>query len=101
MNYILDENGNPKLEPDVIKWSDWWKTADRIVKKTNMLDASVLVSTVFLAIDHDFGGISLSPVLWETMVFDGKLDGECERYRSLEDAKAGHDAMVARVRKES
>jgi len=31
------------------------------------------------------------------MVFGGELDGEMDRYASLADAKAGHEAMVARV----
>lgn len=38
------------------------------------------------------------PVLLETMVFGGPLDGELERYRSLDGARGGHDAMVRRVR---
>lgn len=54
------------------------------------------VSTVFLGLDHAHNGGP--PVLWETMVFGGDLDGEQERYTSRADAVAGHAAMVARVK---
>lgn len=54
------------------------------------------MSTVFLGIDHAFsGGL---PVLWETIVFGGPLDGEMDRYTSRADALAGHQVMCARVR---
>ena len=55
----------------------------------------VRVSTVFLAIDHNFDNMDkpmavAPPVMWETMVFGGKYDGECERYNSLHGAVIGH-----------
>ena len=57
----------------------------------------VKVSTVFT-----FRNFAMSPnekpVLWSTIVFGGNLDGEEDRYPSLEEAKEGHEAMVARVR---
>lgn len=53
------------------------------------------VSTVFLGLDHGWG--EGPPVLYETMVFGGPLDGECERYCTRAEAVAGHALMVARV----
>ncbi len=57
------------------------------------------VSTVFLGIDHRFnfedGG---APVVFETMVFGGTLDGEMERYCTKTEALEGHTRMVARVK---
>lgn len=94
MNYIL-KNGVPVSEPNIIVYADWWETADRNVKKTTCGEG-IEVSTVFLGTDLSFGDSKL-PVLWETMVFGGKLDEEQDRYTLLEDAEAGHDAMVARV----
>lgn len=64
-----------------------WRT------RTTTGDADV--STVFLGLDHG-GGLG-GPVLYETMVFGGELDGEQERYRTRAEALAGHAAMVARV----
>ena len=37
------------------------------------------------------------PILYETMVFGGVLDQECERYYTRAEAIKGHAAMVARV----
>lgn len=47
------------------------------------------VSTVFLGLDHGFG-ISKAPVLWESMVFGGPLDGQMRRYDDWERAHTGH-----------
>lgn len=52
------------------------------------------ISTVFLALDHQYG--DGPPLLYETMVFegDGSKDLDMERYTTLEQAQAGHAAMV-------
>ena len=96
--YILDENGNPVIEHDLMKWAAWFGTNQRRVAKTDLPD-NVLVSTVFLGLDHnwDDGG---APVLWETMIFGGPKDGYQNRYTSLEDAKNGHNLAVALAKME-
>lgn len=72
---------------------------DKHVAKTTV--DGMLVSTVFLAMDHSFlGG---PPLLFETMVFDQGgdspwMDLHCERYSTWDEAAAGHEAVVARVR---
>lgn len=62
------------------------------------------VSTVHLVIDHGFG--DGAPVLWETMVFPADDDETPKtpewtdyqwRYRSLDDARAGHAEIVAAI----
>lgn len=55
------------------------------------------VSTVFLGLDHNFGGDG-PPILFETMVFGGPLTDEMERYVTWDEAAAGHKAMCERVR---
>lgn len=101
MHYILDANGDPQPCDDLLVWAQWFETTNRIV--SNDYDEgdptrAVRVSTVFLGLDHNF---SLDhkgpPVLWETMVFGGKLDGEMKRYSSKKDAAKGHQAMCRRV----
>jgi len=89
--YVLDENGNPVAEPDLLKWAAWFDGAVRRVASDDVGDASV--STVFLGLDHDFGGGP--PILWETMIFGGKHDGYQERYASRENAMTGHLKAVA------
>lgn len=92
--YILVD-GKPVAEPDMQKWSQWMKTAERAVGKTKVGEAHV--STVFLGLDHSFGNGS-EPVLWETMIFGGEHDQYQERYTSLDEAKAGHERAVEMAR---
>lgn len=92
-NYILDEHGEPELEPDILKWAEWFETADRTVARTQIGD--VVVSTVFLGIDHAFG--DGPPLLYETMTFGGPLDEEQERYYTRTEADAGHKIVVRRI----
>jgi len=83
-NYVL-KDGVPVPEPDIRKWEEAFRR-DRVVGKDQIGDSKV--STVFIGIGHMF----------ETMVFGGELDGEQECYETMDEAKAGHAAMCARVR---
>lgn len=56
----------------------------------------VRVSTVWLGLDHSFGGGC--PLIFETMVFGGPLDMEQDRYSTEAEAIAGHVSMLARVK---
>lgn len=92
--YILDGH---KAVPcnDYFKWGEWHRTADRKVKREMVGESDV--STVFLGLDHSYG--DGPPVLFETLVFDGPLDMEMDRYETWEEAEKGHAAMVERVKK--
>lgn len=61
----------------------------------------VRVSTVFLGIDHGFG-MTDEPLVFETMAFKENRssydDLYCERYATWDEAIAGHEAMVKKVR---
>jgi len=92
--YILDEAGNVVEEPDLMKWAKWFETADRHVRNEEIED--VRISTVFLGLNHAWR--EGPPILWETMVFGGKLDLEYERCSgSREQAEAMHFEMRERV----
>ena len=79
---------------DVLKWCRWFEECkDRHVADITL--NNVRISTVFLGIDHAFGGAL--PLLFETMVFGGPLDGEQERYSTWEQAERGHAEMVYRI----
>jgi hypothetical protein len=91
--YILD--GKLAVPCDeLLQWGEWMETADRHV--ANDWIGNTHVSTVFLGLDHqhDDG----EPLLFETMVFGGPLDGGCRRYSFWADAERGHSAIVAEVR---
>ncbi len=101
-NYILD--GHKVIrEPDVKKWASWFETANRRVKY-GVADVTykgdkvgqVRVSTVFLGIDHACG--DGEPMLFETMVFGGKLDGEMDRCGTWESAEKMHELMCEKVK---
>lgn len=92
--FMLDDDGNPVREDDVVAWGRWYETADRIVRQDLVGEAGV--STVFLGMDMaHFGG---PPVLYETRVFYGPLDGAETRYQTRDQALAGHADTVELVR---
>lgn len=94
-SWILDESGEPKAVDDTLTWAKWFETAERHVADETIGDSRI--STVFLGIDHGFG--HGEPVLWETMVFGGSLDGEQDRCAGARlNASAMHERMVIRVR---
>lgn len=94
MNYVLDENDNPVLEPDLLTWARWYETADRHVALTEL--DGIKISTVFLGVDHNFSTDG-PPILFETMIFGGEHDEECWRYATLGEAQAGHDEAVLMI----
>lgn len=57
------------------------------------------VSTVFLVLDHGYGGV---PMLFETMVFEsGDYSGlRCERYSTWAEAEMGHARIVMELQSE-
>jgi hypothetical protein len=72
---------------------------DRVTKtvKQDRVTEDISVSTVFLGLNHRLSGDG-PPLLFETMVFGGARDGHMYRYSSWDDAEAGHEMEVKRVR---
>lgn len=99
-NYVLDADGEPVVEPDILRWAEWFETADRHVAETLIghepTGAEVRVSTVFLGLDHGWG--DGPPVLWETMTFGLRADEPQWRYTSKADAIVGHARAVEQCR---
>jgi hypothetical protein len=91
-HYILD--GHDAKEAELFEWAKWFETSDRRVKVTAI--DGVKVSTVFLGLDHNWG--DGPPLIFETMVFGGKFDQDQDRYSTWDEAIAGHDEMVLRVK---
>lgn len=135
-NYILDENhevveipvfidvepGDPVpegykrfsnpghyfSEAKLIEWGRWMEESNnRIVKQEHV--GPYWVSTVFLALDHNFNPDS-APLLFETMVFDEEHKvkvfnrevreeaGVQERYSNWTQAEEGHARIVQQMR---
>jgi hypothetical protein len=93
--YILDHAGEPVGCDDVTVWGAWMHTDENIIVAQEDV-GDLLVSTVFLGLDHAFGGGA--PILWETIVFGSggtSLDGYPRRYRGRLEALKGHvDALA-------
>lgn len=92
MSDYYDRNGQP-ISMD--QWARSFRSDDRQVESTK-LDGDAHVSTVYLGLNHNFG--AGPPLIFETLVFGGPLDGEMDRYTTEADARTGHYAMVQRVR---
>ena len=90
--YIL-KGRTPVPVDDLLEWARWFENADRHVKLSEQGD--VRVSTVFLGLDHSWGGDR--PVLFETMVFGVPGLDVQDRYCTWEEAEAGHDRRVMEV----
>ena len=92
------EGRTPILEEDVLEWAKWFETNGeaRRVARTELPGGLGFVSTVFLGLDHSFGGGR--PVLFETMSFIGDASEDYfARYHTWAEAEAGHAATVRAV----
>jgi hypothetical protein len=91
MHYILV--GRTPIAVDMLTWAKWFgDIAKRRVASDKVDD--VRVSTIFLGLDHNWSGKG-DPILFETMIFDGPLDGESWRYATYKQAEEGHAKAVA------
>ena len=94
--YILKDK---KVIPvnDVLEWAKMFEKKDRRVAEDNI--GEVRISTVFLGLDHRIG--KGKPLIFETMIFEGELDQEMDRYSTYEEAEKGHKFMVKRVKEKN
>jgi len=95
MDFYYDRQGKPMNRTDWARRLEAMK--DKRVAETTLPDGK-WISTVWLGLDHSFGGGP--PLIFETMVFEsndatgGDLD--CARYSTEAEALAGHARMVAK-----
>ena len=92
--YILDANDLP-VRATMMDSFKWKEKFGRHVGKDKIGDVGI--STVFLGMDHGYGGGP--PVLWETMIFGGINDQYQERYISKKSAIEGHKRAVEAVKR--
>jgi hypothetical protein len=93
--YIL--NGHDVVEATLTEWIAWLGAVGdaRAMIKTP-IGKDCEVSTVFLGIDHNWGGGRIH--VFETMVFGGPMAEEYRRYSTWDEAMAGHARMVELVK---
>jgi hypothetical protein len=88
-----DRDGKPM---SMLAWAHAFKRPRGIGRTEPCGPGGPEVSTVWLGLDHAFMGGP--PLIFETLVFGGVLDGEMNRYSTEEQARQGHEDMVLRVR---
>jgi hypothetical protein len=103
--YVLDGHEPVAIDNDderegLLRWAQWYETADRYVMQTRLIDGS-RISTVFLGIDHNHSDKG-PPILFETAIFTGETRRcewlkrdihECDiksRYATWGEAEEGH-----------
>jgi hypothetical protein len=95
--YILNDDGDPVEEPDLLKWAAWLEEAGSLRHTHCDEVGDVTVSTIFLGLDYS-SGPNAPPLLFETMVLAGEHDHHMERCSTKEQAKEQHDEVVQMVR---
>ena len=98
--YTENEDGTVTVhEADDLVSCERHNVGPRYVATTNV--GEYRVSTIFLALDHSFGGKG-PPILYETMVFclvaDDWNDLYVCRYATREEATKDHDRVVEALR---
>ncbi len=95
--YYILQAGAVVEEPDYEKWRQWYETSYSRVRSVASTKVKYgAVSTVFLGMNMALSQ-DAPPALFETKIDGGWLNGEWERYPTLEEARAGHEAWVFRV----
>ena len=96
MPHFYKLEGKIAVPVDTVEHHEWMlQDPDRghkVVKRDNF-EGDVLVSTVFLmGINHNHLGYAngSAPLLFETMILGGPLDGYQVRYSTWDQAEAGH-----------
>lgn len=91
--YYILKGKTPIPVNDLLEWASTFEKQNCRIALDEIND--IKISTVFLGLDHQFG--KGKPLLFETMVFGGELDGEQDRYHTWEEAERGHKDMVNKV----
>lgn len=91
----MSEYYNRKGEPlELMEWGKLFEDRKYKILKQETLPSGKFISTVWLGMDHNFGGGE--PLIFETMVFPTKanyMEEICERYSTEEEALLGHERI--------
>ncbi len=96
-HYILD--GKQVVRVGLTRWANWMEEFyPQGCRVAEDWVGEVRISTVFLGVDYNFFGEG-PPVVFESMIFQGPLNHEMQRYCTWEEAENGHKEMVAKVKR--
>jgi len=101
--YVLDEAGEPVECPDVLEWGRWLEEHWRLRQIAHdELPGGYRISTVFLPVEMEYTralGLDIEPVHFETAVFKDDKHLAGQRYATRAAALAGHERVVAALRR--
>jgi hypothetical protein len=99
LHYVLDAESRVR-RAELMEWARWFEAnavnGTRLVGLTE-ITSQVRVSTVFIGINSRYFGKG-PPLVFETLVFGGPMDGEQWKYASWDDAETGHAVAVRKAR---
>lgn len=105
-HYILGgDDGRTPIPVDLVTARAWKMRVGLAGRRVGYVEfgdlkaEGVAVSTVFCTYNEAYDFQNKPPLVFETMVFGGDLDGERRQYSTWAKAKDGHRAMVARVKR--
>jgi hypothetical protein len=95
ITYILDGRRVPKVVSRD-EWGEWFTEMDERLYRVgcDTVADDIWISTMFIGIGPRFG----PPLLFESMVFGGRLDHTMRRYETWDEAERGHAKLVAMVK---
>lgn len=97
--YYILEDKKVVATDSLEEWSKWFEHSDRVINVTDVgLIGESIVSTVFLGLPAWPYNIK-RPMVFETMVFGGKHDGDRLLASTYEEAVRKHQKMIKIVRK--
>jgi hypothetical protein len=101
--YVLNADHSVERMDDVVEWENRFSNDNNVVSRTVYGEKpnEVMVSTVFIGIDHRYGHEEGLPLLFETMVFAKhipSMDTYCERCSTYTQAKEQHAKVCELVK---
>lgn len=91
--FILDADDNIASIDDAIAWGEWFEANPKKRQVAYNHKRGVVVSTVFLGLDHSFLD-DVPPILFETLVLKDGKEHTCARYNTRLEALKGHDKLA-------
>lgn len=93
--FTLD--GRTPVPCDMATWEQMFADGDRRRIARTIVSERIVVSTVFLGLDHLWGDGG-PPLVFETMAFIDAAGEDCQRTATWEEAEQAHRDMVATMR---
>ena len=96
-DYYILEGKTPIKVGDALAWARAFEQSNRRVARDEVGKGKIVVSTVFLGLDHRFGNEG-PPQIFETMIFGGSHDQYQTRCSTWDEAERQHATALEMAR---